>query len=120
VADEWRGASHPAAGPDWDALERSPEFKDLVTKRRSFLLPVIVLLGAWYLLFLVLCAWAPDFMGGTFISPFTVGHFWGVSIILLVWVIAFMYLRFSHNELDPRAEAVLRRAVAMRDEEVVR
>ena len=38
---------------DWDAIERSPEFQELVARRRRFVIPCTVFFLAWYMTFIV-------------------------------------------------------------------
>ena len=59
---------------DWVAAERSPEFRELIAKKRAFVLPATVFFLAWYFGFIVLAGYAPDFMGGEFLADgLTVG-----------------------------------------------
>ena len=48
---------------DWVAAERSPEFQELVTKKKAFVLPATLFFLAWYFGFILLAGYAPDFMG---------------------------------------------------------
>jgi hypothetical protein len=48
---------------DWIAAERSPEFRELIKKRRSFVLPATIFFLAWYFGFIILAGYAEDFMG---------------------------------------------------------
>ena len=59
---------------DWTAATRSPEFRALIKKRRSFVVPAVIFFLAWYFGFIVLAGYAPDFMGREFITDgLTVG-----------------------------------------------
>jgi uncharacterized membrane protein (DUF485 family) len=40
--------------PDWEGLERSPEFHALVAARRRFVVPAMIVFGVWFGGFLVL------------------------------------------------------------------
>ena len=52
-------------GFDWEAIERSPEFQELVSRRRSFVLPATIFFLAYYMAFILLAGYAPDFMGSS-------------------------------------------------------
>ena len=59
---------------DWEAVERSPEFRELIAKKKAFVVPATVFFLAWYFGFIVLAGYAPDFMGSEFIADgLTVG-----------------------------------------------
>ena len=59
---------------DWQAVERSPEFEELVRRRRRFVVPATVFFLAWYLGFILLAGYAPDFMGESVYQGLTVGY----------------------------------------------
>ena len=53
-------SSSPDPGPsvDWKAIERSPEFRELISKRRRFVLPATIFFLAWYIGFILLAGYA--------------------------------------------------------------
>ena len=59
---------------DWEAIERSPEFRELIARRRRFVLPATIFFLAWYLGFILLAGYAEDFMGSSIYEGFTVGY----------------------------------------------
>ena len=52
-------------GVDWEAIERSPEFQELVTRRRAFVLPATIFFLAFYMAFILLAGYAEDFMASS-------------------------------------------------------
>jgi uncharacterized membrane protein (DUF485 family) len=92
---------------DWEAIERSPEFQELVHRRRRFVLPCTVFFLAWYMGFILLCAYAPDFMGERVYQGLTVGYCLALTQFLMVMVLGLWYLRKSDNEFDPLAEQAI-------------
>jgi uncharacterized membrane protein (DUF485 family) len=95
---------------DWEAIERSPEFRELVTRRRRFVIPATIFFMAWYLGFILLAGYAPDFMGESIYEGFTVGYALALTQFVMVWVLAAWYLRKADREFDPLEVAVVRRA----------
>ena len=60
---------------DWVGAERSPEFRQLVKRKRSFVVPATVFFLSWYFGFIILTGYAPDFMGREFLTDgLTVGY----------------------------------------------
>ena len=59
------GEPLPASDPrvDWEEVAQSPEFRELVAARRRFVLPATIFFLAWYIGFILLAGYAPDFMG---------------------------------------------------------
>ena len=89
---------------DWEAIERSPEFQELVHKRRSFVIPCTVFFLTWYLGFIVLCAYAPGFMGDRVYEGLTVGYCLALTQFVMVFVLGIWYLRKADHVFDPLAE----------------
>jgi uncharacterized membrane protein (DUF485 family) len=96
---------------DWEAAEASPEFRELVTKRRRFVVPATIFFLAWYLGFILLAGYAPDFMGKRIYEGFTVGYALALSQFVMVWGLAALYLRKADKEFDPLAERAAERAL---------
>ena len=104
---------------DWEAIERSPEFQELVHRRRSFVLPGTIFFLAWYLGFILLAGYAPDFMGESIYQGFTVGYALALTQFVMVWVLAAWYLRKADREFDPLEQAALRRVHTVVDDDRV-
>jgi uncharacterized membrane protein (DUF485 family) len=101
---------------DWVAAERSPEFRELVRKKRAFVVPATIFFLAWYFGFIILAGYAPDFMGREFIADgLTVGYALALSQFVMVWVLGAMYVRRADREFDPLAERAAEVAVQRRD-----
>ena len=90
---------------DWEAVERSPEFRELIRRKKAFVIPATAFFMLWYFGFVVLCGYAPDFMGREFITDgLTVGYALALSQFLMTFVLAWMYLRRANRDFDPLAE----------------
>jgi uncharacterized membrane protein (DUF485 family) len=107
-------ADRAPARIDYEAIERSPEFQELVHRRRSFVLPCTAFFLAWYLGFILLCAYAPDFMGESVYEGVTVGYCLALTQFLMVFVLGLWYLRKADRVFDPLAERAI---AAYADEE---
>jgi uncharacterized membrane protein (DUF485 family) len=92
---------------DWAAIEREPEFQELVHARRSFVIPGTIFFLSWYMGFVVLTAVAPDFMGERVYQGLTVGYVLALTQFLMVLVLGIMYLRKSDRVFDPLAKRVI-------------
>src|ERR687892_2322982 len=90
---------------DWIAAERSPEFRELIKKKRAFVVPATIFFLAWYFGFIVLAGYAEDFMGEEFITDgLTVGYALALTQFLMVWGLGWLYLRRADRVFDPLAE----------------
>ena len=95
------------ADVDWEAIERSPEFQELVRSRRRFVIPCTIFFLAWYLGFILLTAYAADFMGERVYQGLTVGYCLALTQFVMVFVLGIWYLRKADNEFDPLAEKAI-------------
>jgi uncharacterized membrane protein (DUF485 family) len=98
---------------DWQAVEQSPEFRELVRRKKAFIIPATAFFMTWYFGFIILTGYAPDFMGREFITDgLTVGYTLALSQFLMTWVLGWMYLRRANREFDPLAVRAHDAAVA--------
>jgi uncharacterized membrane protein (DUF485 family) len=97
---------------DWAAIERSPEFRDLIAARRRFVLPATIFFLAWYLGFILLAGYAPDFMARSVYQGLTVGYCLALTQFVVVGVLGIAYLRRADRVYDPLAAEVVRHALS--------
>ena len=101
-----------APGRDWQAIEGSPEFQELVKERRSFLVPATIVFLVGSIGYLLLAAFVQDFMG-TDIGGIPIAFIAAVTQVLLTWIITWAYLRKADSTFEPlekrAAEAASRR-----------
>jgi uncharacterized membrane protein (DUF485 family) len=97
---------------DWAAIARSPEFRELIAARRRFVLPATIFFLAWYLGFILLAGYAPDFMARSVYQGLTVGYCLALTQFVVVGVLGLMYLRRADRVYDPLAAKVVQRALS--------
>ena len=95
---------------DWERIERSDEFRELVNRRRSFVVPATIFFLCFYMGFILLTGYAPDFMGESVYQGLTVGYCLALTQFLMVFVLGIWYLRKSEREFDPLADKVVEAA----------
>ena len=85
---------------DWEAIERSPDFRALVSSRRRFVTRwgggAVALCAAMVLVAYV----APDVLAGA------LGWIAGVALIAATWVVSLAYLRLSDRDWAPMEERI--------------
>ena len=92
---------------DWEAIERSPEFRELVAKRRAFVLPGTIFYLAWYMGFILLVAYAEGFMSERVYEGLTVGYCLALTQFVMVLVLGLLYLSKSTNVFDPLRQRIV-------------
>jgi uncharacterized membrane protein (DUF485 family) len=92
---------------NWERIERSPEFQELVRKRRSFVLPATIFFLAYYMGFILLCGYAEDFMASSVYEGLTVGYCLALTQFVMVFVLGITYLRKADRDYDPLAQRIV-------------
>jgi len=95
---------------DWAGIQRSQEFRELVKKRRSFVVPATIFFLAYYMAFIIVAGYAPDFMGKSVYEGLTVGYCYALTQFVMVFVLGLWYLRKADREFDPLAAKVVEAA----------
>jgi uncharacterized membrane protein (DUF485 family) len=94
---------------DWEAVERSDGFVDLERTRKRIVVPGLAVFVVWFGSFLICAAYARGFMAKDIYRGFTVAYAYALSLILMTWLIAWIYIRAARTQLDPRAREVAER-----------
>jgi uncharacterized membrane protein (DUF485 family) len=109
------GSGRPTAGeytpPTADAytqMESDPRFVELRRRYRNFAFPVTVAFLAWYLLYVLMSAYARDFMDTKVVGHLNVAFFFGILQFITTFLIAYLYSRYANRRLDPLAEELNR------------
>jgi uncharacterized membrane protein (DUF485 family) len=97
---------------DWAAIAGLPEYRALTRARRRLVVPAAIVYLAGYFGFLVLAGTAPAALGHSVHDGLTVGFVLMGGVFVLVWVVAFIYVRVSNGRLDARADQVTEEARA--------
>ncbi|NNH71065.1 DUF485 domain-containing protein [Nocardia uniformis] len=95
-----------ATAEDFVAMQASPEFQELRTRLRRFVFPMAVLFLTWYLVYVLLGAYAHDFMATEVFDNINVGLLLGLAQFVSTFLITGLYVKFANRELDPRAAAI--------------
>ena len=93
------------SGQEYLAVQASPEFQELRSRLRRFVFPMSALFLLWYFAYVLLGAFAHDFMATKVWGNINVGLIIGLGQFVSTYVITAIYVRFANRELDPRATA---------------
>ncbi|ALV47379.1 Uncharacterized membrane protein, DUF485 family [Arthrobacter alpinus] len=104
-------------GPvDFVAEQRSPEFQELRKSHRSFVFPVAAGFLIWYFAYVLLAAYAHDFMSIKVWGSINVGLLLGLLQFVTTFGITTWYVTYANRRLDPQA-AVIRQRLEKQIEE---
>ena len=94
------------SGAQYMAVQASPEFQELRTRLRRFVFPTTIFFLVWYASYVLLGAFAHDFIATSVFVNINVGLLLGLGQFLTTFLITGLYIRFANRELDPRAAAL--------------
>jgi uncharacterized membrane protein (DUF485 family) len=87
-------------------VARSDEFAGLRKALRGFVFPMTAAFFLWYSLYVILSAYARDFMSTKVVGNINVAIVFGLLQFLSTFVIAWLYARYAGRRLDPTAERI--------------
>ena len=87
-------------------MQASPEFQELRSRLRKFVFPMTGFFLVWYGIYVLLGAFAHDFMATQVFGNVNVGLLIGLGQFLTTFIITGLYVRFANRELDPRSAAI--------------
>lgn len=99
-----------AGDPDFAAIRSQPEFVALRRRLTRFVFPAAALFFCWYLTYVLLAAYANEFMALRVFGSVNVGLLLGLSQFVSTVVIMVLYSRFARRRLDPQVGALRERA----------
>jgi uncharacterized membrane protein (DUF485 family) len=86
--------------------QQSPEFAGLRRTLRRFVFPMTVAFFVWYALYVLMSAYARDFMGQNIVGNINVALVFGLLQFVSTFVIAWLYARFADRKIDAAAAAI--------------
>ncbi len=92
--------------PIYEQLSHTDDFKQLRRLYRGFVIPWTAAFLVWYLLFVVLSNWAPDFMSIKLVGNINVALVFGLLQFATTFALAWFYSRYSTAKLDPLARSL--------------
>jgi uncharacterized membrane protein (DUF485 family) len=104
-----------SGAPDFVALQASPDFLELRRRITVFVVPATCAFLLWYLGYVALSAYAPDFMGTPVYGVLNIGLMFGLLQFVTTITLTLVYARYARRKLDPQVAAV--RALTAEDQD---
>lgn len=107
-ADDLGGRVPPptATEAEYIAVLKSPEFQDLRRRYRRWVLPVTGISLIWYFLYVILAAYATDFMSQSVYGNINVALVVGLLQFVTTFGVTWAYVRYANSVLDPRSSRI--------------
>lgn len=91
------------SGERYREVQASPEFQELRHRLRRFVFPMSAAFLIWYGTYVLLGAFAHDFMAIQVWGNINVGLLIGIGQFVTTFGITALYVRFANRVIDPRA-----------------
>jgi uncharacterized membrane protein (DUF485 family) len=90
----------------WEATQSSSNFQKLKKSYRGFAFPLTLAFLVWYFLYVILTAFAREWISTPVIGNINIALILGVLQFVSTFVIAWLYERHSSSKLDAPSEAI--------------
>ena len=90
---------------DYEAFQARSEFQEYKRRFRSFAFPLTIAFMVWFLLYVVLAAFAHELMAQPFLG-LNVGLWLGLGQFVSTFGITMWYVSFANKRLDPSTTAL--------------
>ena len=97
---------------EYEQAQASPEFVELKRRFRRFAFPMTVAFLAWYLLYVLLSTYAPDFMATPVFGNVNLGILLGLGQFASTFLITQLYVRHASKNTDPISDEMRTRLEA--------
>jgi uncharacterized membrane protein (DUF485 family) len=98
--------TRPRSGTDYPAIQAGRDFVALRRRFRAFVFPMSLAFFAWYMTYVLLAAYAHDFMSTKVFGQVNVGILLGIGQFASTALVTWLYLRYARRHLDPRVAAL--------------
>ena len=99
---------------EWDRIAESRAFKDLLSTKKTFVIPAFAFFVAYYFALPIAIGYAPKFMTMKVIGNLNLAYLFALSQFFVAWIIAALYLRAATN-FDRLSQDILERREKTQD-----
>ena len=89
---------------EYEQAQASPEFVELKKRFRAFAFPMTVAFLVWYLAYVLLSTYAPDFMSTQVFGNVNLGLLLGLAQFVTTFAITHLYVAHANRKTDPIAD----------------
>jgi uncharacterized membrane protein (DUF485 family) len=91
---------------DFASLRESESFRTLKRRHRRFVFPVVIGCLLWYVAYVLLAAYAHEFMSTPVFGSVNTGLILGLAQIATTFIVTTWYVSFANRQLDPIASEI--------------
>ena len=93
TAAEALSAEESSRIAEWQAIEATPEFQELVADKRRFIIPATIFFIVYYFALPISVGYLPDLMDTNVIGNINLAYLFALSQFIMAWVLMYLYIR---------------------------
>ena len=113
MGDSPEAVHHPPVArigaAEWDRLERDPAFRELVRRKRRFILPATIFFIVYYFALPALVGYFPEWMDRPGFAGMNLAYLFALSQFFMAWLVMWLYVRRA-RDFDAIAAEIAGRA----------
>jgi uncharacterized membrane protein (DUF485 family) len=94
---------------EWDRIAASKQFKQLLSRKKAFILPAFAFFFVYYFLLPISVGYAPNFMSKRVFGMVNLAYLFALSQFVVGWIIAWLYIKAS-AKFDLLSKVILGKA----------
>jgi uncharacterized membrane protein (DUF485 family) len=91
---------------DWEKIAESDDFRNLITAKGKFLIPVIIFSFVYYFALPLSVGYLPGIMNKKVFGSINLAYLFALSQFFVAWIIAGVYSRVANSRFDTVAEKI--------------
>ena len=97
---------HEPTAAEFIAVQRSHEFEELRHTQRQFTFPLSVAFFSWYVVYVLLATFLPDWMGTPAFGGMNIGVVLGLAQFVTSFIITWAYVKYANKNIEPKAAKI--------------
>ncbi len=104
-----RSSTDAGGGSTYAEVQATDEFQQLKHTLRRFVFPATAVFLGWYLLYVLMSAYARGFMDTKLFGNVNIAYVFGLLQFISTFVIAYVYSKYAEKNFDPTADRIRHR-----------
>lgn len=94
------------ASGDWERIAQSSDYRQMIAKKRRFVVPATLFFLVYYFTLPVLVGYWPELMKREVFGVVNVAYLFALSQFIMTWTLAYLYMRIA-RKFDAMSDQVL-------------
>jgi uncharacterized membrane protein (DUF485 family) len=105
MANQPQQAETRSPSRDWERIANTPEFKEMMSRKKRFIIPATIFFAVYYFALPILTGYF-DFLNTRVTGALNWAYLFALSQFFMAWIIAILYVR-NANKTDRLVEKIV-------------